>query len=105
MKKGLLVYAYVIMPSHIHLIECHDEAKLNQVIQNFKSFSAKEILQSIGAEVRESRREWLIHMFQYFARHQKQNAKYMFWKKTNHPIELSYPAVKDKKSNMCTIIL
>lgn len=96
-NKGLLVYAYVIMPSHLHLVARHDGAKLNQVIRDFKSFTAKEILQSVESETGESRREWLIHMFQYFARYQKQNAKYMFWQKTNHPIELSYPAIIDEK--------
>jgi len=45
----------------------------------------------------ESRREWLLHMFKYFAKYQKQNETYSFWQKTNHPIELNYPEIIDQK--------
>ena len=96
-NKGLLLYAYVIMPSHIHLIARHDESRLSNVIRDFKSYTAKEILKMIENEPGESRKEWLLHMFGYYAKHQKQNTKQMFWQKTNHPIELSYPEIIDQK--------
>ncbi|MEM6526301.1 MAG: transposase [Bacteroidota bacterium] len=96
-EKNLIIYAYVIMPSHIHLVARHDESKLNEVLRDFKSFSAKQILKMIANEPGESRKEWLLHMFSYYAKHQKQNSKYMFWQKRNHPIELSYPEIIDQK--------
>ncbi|WP_255517979.1 transposase [Fulvivirga sp. M361] len=34
--KGLLLYAYVIMPSHMHLVARHDKNKLSSVIRDFK---------------------------------------------------------------------
>ena len=96
-KKGLLVYAYVIMPSHIHMIARHDGEKLSGVIRDFKSFTATTILGSIENESGESRKEWMLYMFRYYAKNQKQNAKHMFWQKTNYPLELNYPEIFDQK--------
>ena len=96
-KKGLLVYSYVIMPSHIHIIARHDDESLSGVIRDFKSFTATSILGSIENQSGESRKEWMLHLFRYHAKNQKQNAKYMFWQKTKHPIELNYPQIIDQK--------
>ena len=46
---------------------------------------------------RESRREWMLHLFKYYAKYQKQNTKYQFWQKTNHPIELFSSKVIQQK--------
>ncbi|MGZ5283917.1 MAG: REP-associated tyrosine transposase [Bacteroidia bacterium] len=96
-KKGLQIFAYVIMPNHIHFIARQENNKLADVLRDFKSFTAKQILQSVENEVGESSREWLLHMFSYFARHNKQNSHQMFWQKTNHPVELTTPQIFDQK--------
>ena len=96
-KKGLELYAYVIMPSHIHLIARSPKENLNEILRDLKSFTAKEIIKLIENEQAESRKEWLLHMFKYHAEFQKQNSGYMFWQKTNHPIELNYPQIIDQK--------
>jgi hypothetical protein len=36
----------------------------------------------------ESRREWLLHQFKYFASKHKRNQIYQVWTHENHPIEL-----------------
>jgi putative transposase len=95
--KGLDIFAYVIMLSHIHLVARCLKGNLNEVLRDFKSFTAKEILKMIESEAGESRREWLLHMFKYYAKFKNQNATYMFWQKTSHPIELNYPAIIDQK--------
>jgi len=95
--KGLDIFAYVIMPSHIHLVARCLKGNLNEVLRDFKSFTAKEILKMVESEAGESRREWLLHMFKYHAKFEKQNTTYMFWQKTSHPIELSYPSIIDQK--------
>jgi len=95
--KGLEIYAYVIMPSHIHMIVRHEEAQLDKIIGHFKSFTAKEIVNDIQASQEESRKQWLLHMFAYAARFRKQHAKYMFWQYTKHPVELSNPAIFQQK--------
>ncbi|MDE6083792.1 MAG: transposase [Muribaculaceae bacterium] len=43
-KKGLCIYAWVLMTNHIHLIVSHDvnNEKLSQTIGDFKKFTAKK---------------------------------------------------------------
>ena len=65
--KGLEIYGYVIMPSHIHMIARHDGAQLDKIIGHFKSFTAKETIKLIENSQEESRKEWLLHMFGYAA--------------------------------------
>jgi putative transposase len=86
---SVAIYAYVIMPSHIHLIaQKTDHELLSKWIGEFKSLTAKEIIKAVNSENYESRRSWLDYLFKFFAKFQKQNPGYMFWQKTNHPIEI-----------------
>jgi REP element-mobilizing transposase RayT len=96
-QKGLEIFAYVIMPSHIHMVTRSLNGELNKILRDSKSFTSKKILGLIEKMPGESRREWLLHMFKYFAKFQKQNKTYSFWQKTNHPIELNYPEIIDQK--------
>lgn len=96
-NKGLEVFAYVIMPSHVHLIARQMDNKLAEIIRDFKSFTAKSIIDLIEKEQGESRKEWLLHLFKYYAKHQQQNSNYRIWQKTNHPIELNYNEIIDEK--------
>ena len=96
-QKGLQVYAYVIMPSHVHLVARSTDGKLNNIIRDFKSFTAKKILELISDKQRESRREWLLDQFSQAAGQTKQNKVHQFWQKTNHATELSNPVVFDQK--------
>ena len=96
-NKGLDVFAYVIMPSHMHMVARHEDGKLNEIIRDFKSFTAKEIIRSIENEHGESRKGWLINLFKDHAKSTKQNKTYQFWQKTSHPIELISPEMIDQK--------
>jgi REP element-mobilizing transposase RayT len=96
-QKGLEIFAYVIMLSHIHMVARSLNGDLNKILRDSKSFTSKRILGLIEQMPGESRKEWLVHMFKYFAKYQKQNATYLFWQKTNHPIELNYPGIIDQK--------
>ena len=43
-KKGLAVYAYVIMSSHVHLIaEATGEIPLSDILRDFKKYTAQKI--------------------------------------------------------------
>jgi REP element-mobilizing transposase RayT len=85
-NKGLKIYAFVIMPSHIHAVL--EAPSLSDVIRDFKAHTARTILKQIEDSTIESRKEWLLYMFSYFAKYESQNEKYQFWQKTNHPTEL-----------------
>jgi len=96
-QKGLEIYAYVIMPSHIHMVARSLNGELNKILRDSKSFTSKKILGLIEQMPGESRRDWLLHMFKFFGKYQKQNKTFSFWQKTNHPIELNYPEIIDQK--------
>jgi len=83
--------------SHIHLIVQKEEGKLSEVIRDFKSFTAKSIIDCISTNTFESRREWMIYLFRYFAKTSRQNKEFMFWQKTNHPTELNTSEIFDQK--------
>jgi putative transposase len=96
-NKGLKLSAYVIMPSHIHMIIRNQKSKLPSILRDFKSFTAKQILHMIETESFESRKEWLLHIFKYNAAFRNQNSHYMLWQKTNHPIDLTNSKIYDQK--------
>lgn len=85
--KGLELYGYVIMTNHIHWIAGQKEGELNHLLRDFKSYTAKQLLNNIFSNPTESRKDWMKIVFQYNARFKRQNAEYMFWQRTNHPID------------------
>ena len=100
-NKGLLVHTYVIMSNHIHLIISvhHDsEYSISEILRDFKKFTANTILESIQQEP-ESRREWLMHMFKYFAKYNTNNRNHQFWIQDNYPIPLYTQKVTWQKIN------
>lgn len=101
-NKGLELYAYVLMrnvarSSHLHLIAARAQGDLTELLGRFKSTTSKKLLRLIAQHEHESRREWLLYLFEYFAKPLKQQEKYQFWQKTNHPTGLWSPAVVRQK--------
>jgi REP element-mobilizing transposase RayT len=82
-NKGLEVYAFVIMSNHIHLLIRSDMGKLSNTIKEIKSFTAKKILEAVNTET-ESRREWMMNLFEFSAKQHKRNEKYPVWTHENH---------------------
>lgn len=88
-NKGLQVYAFCIMPSHIHLITSTDDGiNLSDILRDFKGYTSKQLLKNIETHPQESRKEWLLHMFRYFAKDNPHNQQYQIWQHHNHPIDL-----------------
>ena len=98
-KKGLEIYSWCIMPSHVHLVFKSTIQKPQDLMRDFKSFTSKELIKLINENQEESRKEWLINSFKKAAL-QKSNAyQHQFWQHDNHPIELWTAAVIDQKIN------
>jgi putative transposase len=88
--KGLELYAYVIMPNHVHLIAGVAEGgNLSGVMRDLKKFTSSAILKAIRENPQESRREWMLWLFRSEGQHNPNNTHYQFWQQDNHPIELS----------------
>jgi len=93
-NEGLEIYAYVIMTNHLHLVARRDhENTLTEMLGRFKSFTSKQILKMITDNPQESRKEWLLYLFEYFAKSNKQYSDHHFWQYTNSPVELYTPEV------------
>lgn len=85
-NKGLELFAYCLMPvryvsDHLHMIARVQEGRLSDVLRDLKSYTAKRILDLVITEPGESRREWMIRLFQEAAEGTNQNQAYMFWQK------------------------
>lgn len=87
-KKGLNVFAYVIMTNHIHLLANTDESfKLDDTMRDFKKYTSKKIVKLIQEEP-ESRREWLLSLFGLASAESPKHKYYKFWQEGNHAIEI-----------------
>jgi REP element-mobilizing transposase RayT len=84
LEKGLIVYAYVIMPSHLHLVASTMDEDLNDIIRDFKKITSKEIIKAVN-EVGESRVAWLLDKFAFHAKRLKRTSNYKVWKDGFHP--------------------
>ena len=84
-EKGLHIMGYVLMSNHLHMIVGTERYALSDVLRDFKKFTANQILKSIETET-ESRREWLLYLFKFYAKHNTDNRHYQFWQQDNHPI-------------------
>lgn len=83
-NKGLEIYGYCIMSSHIHLLcKGTDGFILSDIIRDFKKFTSKKIVQTIFDEP-ESRREWMLDYFQKACEHLKKNQSYKVWQNGYH---------------------
>ena len=96
-NKGLELYAYCLMASHLHMIASVKSGTLGNLLRDFKSYTAKQVIKLIENNPQESRREWLLHLFKYYAKFNKHNALYQFWQQNNHAIDLYSNAVIDQK--------
>jgi REP element-mobilizing transposase RayT len=89
-NQGLQLHAWVLMPNHFHLI-CSfiNNANPGMVIKNIKSFTAMKIIDAIINNEIESRREWMLDLFEKNGQKMKSNFRFQFWQHENHPILLT----------------
>ncbi|MES2559027.1 MAG: transposase [Bacteroidota bacterium] len=94
--KGLEVYAYVIMPSHVHMIARCD-GKLSNILRDMKEHTSKMIIRELIHNPQESRREWLLEKFTMSG--DKEKKQYRVWQPGNHPEELYSDKFINQKEN------
>ena len=87
--KGLEVYAWCIMTSHIHLIIGSNKEPIEGILRDLKRHTAKAILRIIEEHNQESRKEWMLWMFRRAGSRNPSIETFQFWQHHNHPIELS----------------
>jgi len=96
-EKGLVLYAWVLMSNHLHIIaKAEDGYNMSDILRDFKKFTSKQIIKTIK-EIPESRREWLLHKFEYAGKNLKRISNYKFWKDANHAILLDNEKIMQQK--------
>ncbi|MBI1767135.1 MAG: transposase [Bacteroidetes bacterium] len=83
-EKGLVIHAWCLMPSHLHMIVSTKGEKLSDIMRDFKKFTSKELIRAME-HINESRKEWILELFSDVADHLKRVSKYKLWQDGNHP--------------------
>lgn len=97
-QKGLELYAFCIMPNHVHLLAGVKEGgSLSGVLRDLKKFTSYAIIKAIEEHPQESRRAWMLWIFRKHGERNSNNTRYQFWQQDNHPIELNTNALLDQK--------
>ncbi len=97
-KKGLEIYGWCIMTNHIHLIVGQAGGiKIQDILRDFKKYTAVQLVKAIASSSQESRKEWLLWMFRKLAERSNKHKKYCFWQNQYHPIELSSNLLMQQK--------
>ncbi|WP_266204174.1 REP-associated tyrosine transposase [Pontibacter kalidii] len=96
-KKGLKLYAWVLMSNHLHLIAAAEEDRsLSDILRDFKQFTSRKIVATIQEEP-ESRRQWMLHRFEFNAHLSTKVRHYKVWQDGNEAKELLSNSIIDQK--------
>ncbi len=82
-EKGLEIYGWCLMPSHLHLIcSVSSEIGMSSFLRDFKKFTSKEIVKLVN-KMPESQREWTLKQFEKACKYLKRDQKYKVWQDSN----------------------
>src|ERR1041384_7212041 len=60
LNKGLEIYGWCIMTSHVHMIIGSNQNKLEDIMRDMKRHTSEKLKEAIKSNPQESRREWLL---------------------------------------------
>jgi REP element-mobilizing transposase RayT len=88
-NKGLAIFGYCLMPSHLHMIVRADgQYTLSEILRDFKKYTSKAIVKQTEEEP-ESRREWMLEQFAKAGELLNRIKDYKFWQDGNQAKEIS----------------
>jgi putative transposase len=96
--KGLIVHAWCIMSSHLHLIISCKKNKLEDVIRDFKTYTNKAIIKELE-QGNDRRKEWVLDLFRHKAVAIKRVEHYKVWQDGNHPVQLDTKKMLEDRLN------
>ena len=98
-NKGMEIYGYCIMHSHVHLIFRSALSDPSGLIRDLKGFTSRKLLKTIEDNPEESRKEWMLWMFERAAKKNSNVKNRQFWQQNNQPIEIWSLKVFEQKLN------
>ena len=93
-----IFYEYVIMTNHIHMICLGRDKPLSDILRDFKTFTAKGMIQLIKNNDKESRKKWMLPAFRRHGKENSMNKTYQFWQNMNSPTLLYDNKIIDQKT-------
>ena len=82
------MYAWVIMNNHVHLLMSTGDKPCEDIVRDLKKFTSRAIICAIEDNPLESRKGWMLWMFERAGLKNSNNTKYQFWQQDNHPQEI-----------------
>ncbi len=95
-EKGLEIFAWCVMPDHVHFILGSKKDSINDIVRDFKKFTSVQITRAMELDVAEESRR-MLDIFKREAQRSKKHVKYKFWQDQYHPIELNTNTMMDQK--------
>jgi putative transposase len=87
-NKGLEIYGWCIMTSHVHMIIGTHGEKMEDIMRDMKKYTSAALKEAIKQHPQESRREWMLWLMERAGQKNSQNINFQLWQQDNHPIEL-----------------
>ena len=86
-KKGLEIFSYVIMTSHVHLLARAQHANLSDIVRDFKKYTSSQLISSMKSG-NESRKEWIVKLFKEQNGKQTKKSANQIWQYNSHGEEV-----------------
>lgn len=96
-KKGLNLFAYVIMSNHIHMLAQSEQDNLSGFIRDFKHYTSQRFLEVLF-DGHESRRDWMEIVFAYHGK-LKSKQTYQIWTHESHAEHIFSQKFVEQKIN------
>jgi putative transposase len=85
-NKGLNVFAWCLMTNHLHLlVQARENGVIAEIENEYKSFTAKKILQDIDTEP-DIRKTWMMNHFENFGNIFGLLKKFHVWQMSSSPV-------------------
>lgn len=82
--KGLEIFAYVIMTNHVHMIA--QSQNMSDWLRDFKSYTSKGLYKLVESNETESRKEWMLDIFQRHGKTNELNKDFQVWQNGSYPV-------------------
>ncbi len=93
--KGLQIYGWCIMTSHVHMIIGTNDKNLDEIVGGMKSYTSTQLKKIIKDHPQESRKEWMIWMMERAGKKNSNNNDWQFWQQHNNPLVITDQAMFD----------
>lgn len=95
--KGLEIYGWCIMTSHVHMLIGSNKEKLENIVRDMKSYTSTRLKNTIKENIQESRKEWIVWMMERAGKKNKNNNDWQLWQQHNQPIEIKDHTMFEQK--------